>query len=178
MLSLLKSIPMILASQVMAPVMALDVPVFTKLTVTSAKHYEEEFYEMDDEGGNLIKIPIRTLIDIKSEHDSFSITINESTGELMYFSSPGSYLGSGSAEMGIALMGLPGLILASPVLIAAHVGWKTLQVMTGMERHAWAVWRGIKDQLEPKEYLLLEAALLKYNGFIEKKNEVNYGDDD
>lgn len=64
----------------------------------------------------------------------------------------------GSGEIGLALIGLPGLLVTSPLLIANGLAWTALEKAVGMNRWAWTIWMRMKDQLdEPTRKLVKEA---------------------
>lgn len=167
----------ILFSQIIAPLMALDWPNFTKLTVINVVHEGSEWYDPSPPDDDMIKIcgllpedyapyriPDRTIITVRSKHGRGDITINEETGELMTLGVKRSEVGSGSGDIGIILFGIPGLILTSPILAINHLLWSAWEMMTGMERHVWSIWIRIKDQLDPLTYIIAEKSFLKYKG--------------
>ncbi len=162
MLNFLKAIPALIAVQGMAVISALELPIYPKLTVRSIKHFESEIYDCGTDPDCMNhRIPARTVISVYSDHDSGEIGINEETGQVLY-------IGIGPMELvpegSHLIAGIPGALLASPLILANFLGWKVLQAMTGMERHAWVIWLRIRDQLDPKTYIITEKAFEKFKG--------------
>lgn len=168
----------ILASQFIAPTLFLNWPDFAKLMVEKITHEESEWYTpppvdkefmdicgLTDEDCQPYRIPARLIISVKSRHGRGDITINKENSDIITLGvrRPNNS-GSGSAEIGMFLFGLPSLIITSPLLIINHLLWSGWEKMMGMERHAWSVWIRIKDQLDPLNYIVVEKAFKKYNG--------------
>lgn len=169
----------IVFSQILGPSLCFDYPNFAKLTVLEIFHEDSEWYDSGPVDEEFIKIagltpadikpqyiPARTIISVHSKHGRGEITIDEETGNLMTFGVryPRGLGGSGSADIGVMFFGLPGIIMASPMIAAHHFLWKGLETVVGMERHAWSVWLRIKNQLDPETYFLTEKAFQKYKG--------------
>lgn len=167
----------ILASQFIAPAMFLNWPNFTKLTVVSVTQEQSEWYyppPADDEFVKLCGlspedcepyyIPQRLIITVNSKYGTSEITINEELAEIITLSVKHPSANSNSGDLGLIVFGIPGLLVSSPLLVANHLLWSAWEKMTGMERHAWSIWLRIKNQLDPKTYIIAEKAFQKYNG--------------
>ena len=176
--SLIKTI---LSAQIKAPIKALDLPSFSKLTVTNMVSEYCEWYDINDQVNVYVKtdnisshleyIPSRIIITVVSEHGSSDITINDNTGDIMVMDwkaltgsnpVPQSNILFDSEEVKDVFYGLPGIVLCSPVIILNHFAWNLWEKMINMDRHAWSIWLRIKDQLEPKYYIICEKAFEKY----------------
>lgn len=53
----------------------------------------------------------------------------------------------GSAEIGIAAIGLPGILVSMPLLILARPVYSLLERLTGMDRHTWVAYLKLKPQV-------------------------------
>jgi hypothetical protein len=162
-----EAISMIAMCQVVAPITFLRLPEFGKLTVTKVSVYEA------DKGGrrnvsrlsplylDVQPLPKRTVIQFKDSRGSgYNISISHE--DLSVHSNDGGLFSEpygGSGEIGLALIGLPSLLVTSPILIANGLGWAALEKVVGMNRYAWTVWLRLKDQLDVPTRDLLQEAL-------------------
>ena len=78
----------------------------------------------------------------------------------------------GSAALGIALLGLPSLLLTSPLLLLTHGAYRVHRLATGMDRHVWTAYRKIAPQLMTEDRPDFKQAFKNHcNGVEECYNE-------
>jgi hypothetical protein len=175
----------IITAQFIAPTLMFNVPNFTSLDVVEVSHEKGSWYEYgnlddferqmitdgfayEDEFPSGVRIPDRTIISVYSfKTGRQEIILDEETSKVIYIGNKliggtTTFGGSGSADIGIALVGIPGIVAASPAIIINELLWKSVEKSTNMKRHAWSVWRRIKNQLDAHTYNLAEKAFLKY----------------
>jgi len=158
----------ILGSQIMAPVIALDWPNTQKLIVTKMERHPRglttEYYDYA-----LLReaeeLPERLCIRGRFENGGiWNIGIDLEAEVLVHadWHSMGGHQHLGSAAIGVALFGLPALILTSPILLAVHGAYAIHQTVTGMDRHTWGIWQQLKGQLMSEDVPVVRRAFIKH----------------
>ena len=158
----------ILGSQIMAPVMFLDWPNTQRLIVTkmerlprgmTTSHWGWGVSQEPEE------LPERFIIHGKFEDGgNWTIAIDLEETVLVHadWHQMGGHQHLGSAALGIALFGLPALVLTSPILLAVHGAYAIHHTLTGMDRHTWGIWQQLKGQLMSEDVEVVHRAFLKH----------------
>ena len=95
-----------------------------------------------------------------SSSDSVAISINLDTRRI--YQADGWLFREehqGSGAIGVAIFGLPSLILGLPVILLARTYYRVKEAVVGMDRHSWALYQKLQGQLDPETRLLLWDAL-------------------
>jgi hypothetical protein len=169
---MLKEIGMIAGCSIAAPLAFMNIPPllesFKVVNVSVREAQDFSNYKFADgselvfDHGRIQHVPKRTIIEYKTSksggwitifHDDLKISCND--GGL--FSEP--YGGSGM--IGVALLGLPGLIVASPLLVLNSLVWGGIEMSAGMNRYQLNVYLKLQSQLDPETRDLLKRALQK-----------------
>ncbi len=168
-----EALGIILGSQVMAPMMALDWPNTQNFYVTKMDRRPREMttsYYGWGVSREPEEMPERLILQGTFETGgiwSMCIDLEEKVIAHADWSRLTGDEHMGSAAIGVALFGLPGLILTSPVLVAAHGAYGIQRLATGMDRHTWGVWRQLKGQLMSEDVDVVHQAFLNHCNGIE-----------
>jgi len=169
-----EAVGIILGSQVMAPMMALDPPNWgVKFTVTKMERLPRGMtqshwgwgYSPEPE-----KLPERFIINgVFKDGGRWNIAIDLEEKVIVHadWSNLTGDTYMGSAAIGVALFGLPGLIVTSPILLAAHGAYGIGRLATGMDRHTWTVWSKLKGQLMSEDVDVVHQAFLNHCNGVE-----------
>jgi len=150
--------------QFLAPVLVADFPRFHSLTMTRVKHRPRGMYNnsyeslahgfmdltaLEEEPEQLI------LKGVSSDPYERSWTLgidleHQVVGYATWSSLTNKHAG-GSGDIGVVILGLPGVLVASPLLIAWGLARRVLRWVTGMDLHTWFVWKKIQAQV-PREW--------------------------
>ena len=104
--------------------------------------------------------PPTTNIEAQYNKGRLDITINSDTNELMgCHDSNGGYPGSGM--IGVMLFGIPGTIIASPLILASWSVQRLVSLCTGKHMQHWIIYRKLKGQLPTEVAKQLDTALSK-----------------
>jgi hypothetical protein len=159
----------ILGSQIIAPVLALDFPSTKKLTVIQALHLPREVKK--DYFGSEEEQPARLAIHGQVEGGvvwTINIDAEENVFTRVTWDLISGTSGYGSAEIGIALLGLPALILTSPLLLLAHGIYGLGRVATGIDRHSFSLYHRLAPQLSPEDAEALYRAFHNHHNGVEE----------
>lgn len=157
----------ILAAQIMAPLNALDLPDLFKsykvlnigskdpetLTEVKLSKYSDSYYYYDPP----FYFPLRTIIKLSG---NIELVINDESHTVIAKSSgvlEPPYQGSGI--IGVYLIGLPGLVFFSPLLILNSLLWKILEKIFRMNKYSLVLYLKIKNQLNTFDKFKLKQAL-------------------
>ncbi len=160
LLDLVKLAGTVVAVQAIAPVLAADLPSFHRLSVSRVKHrlhgmyndsYESLVHGFMDPTA-LEEEPEQLIIkggssDPHSGPWTIGIDLEEQIIGYATWGSLTNKRDGGSGEIGVVLLGLPGLIVTSPLLVVWGLARSTLRWFTGMDLHTWLVWLKIRDQI-------------------------------
>jgi len=173
MLEILEAAGTVLLCQVLAPWTFMRWPSFgslkvKKVTVREAEdHTDVPLAEDWGKGAALVfsqhegHLPKRTVIEYENSNHSrgwFTIDHENQTVDC----NDGGMLTEpygGSGELGLIFIGLPGLLLFSPILILNAIIWWLIESATGMNRYKLAVWLKTKNQLDPETRQAFKLAL-------------------
>lgn len=170
---------MAVACQVLAPFHFMKWPaLFAKFKVTSVTHHEAEVltevklskyssstYTYDPP----LLLPKRTIISYdvaytKKQQSRGLITLNLEENTVDTISCADVYEPyGGSGELGLFLIGLPGLIVFSPILIINSIIWSLIEKVSGMNRYALNFYLKTKDQLDAETRDQLKETLRGYS---------------
>lgn len=149
---------------VLAPLVVADFPSFHRLTVTRVKHrlrgmYHDSYESLahgfmdptavEEEPEQLIIKGVSS----KPHDGSWTLGIDleeRVVGHATWTTLTNQHHG-GSGDIGVVLLGLPGLIVTSPLLIVWGVARRILRWFTGMDLHTWFVWLKLREQV-PHEW--------------------------
>jgi len=164
----IKNIGMVVGMGLYAPIWFMKWPSFRSLKVKSVKQYEAE--AAGPRVGKTLSGPLpyhfrgapkRTVIQFQDSRGSgYNLILSHE--DQTVDCNDGGFLTEpygGSAEIGIFLIGLPGLLVFSPLLILNGLVWKAIEMATGMNRYAWSVWLRLKSQVDPETRERLRLAL-------------------
>ncbi len=152
----------ILASQLYAPLMILDIPSFKKINVKKVL----ETPALPAMFGNITNIipgqrPKLLHLILNKNYEWIQIDLeNESIFSIN--GNPTNEIHNGSAGIGIAIFGLPSLILTSPLLILNAILWKAIESHYNMTRHMLVLWLKIKDQIPEQYKEIVHKSFIKY----------------
>lgn len=165
-------IPVILASQFLAPWMAIGFPSFHSLEVVSVKKYPRELttnyysYLVLSEPQELPKrMIIKGRLSKKDGCGTFIIGI-DLENNIIESATWNTLLNKpyyGSAEIGIVIFGLPGLIISFPFIIAIYNLYWLAQKLSGMNKDSLSIYLKLRNQLSKEDKLLLKNALKNYD---------------
>jgi hypothetical protein len=144
----LEVLGMIGATQIVAPIMWIDLPkIFRRI----------KFVEIEN-----IVVKDHDLLVLRCEDsnkNTIEIVIKKANQQIIQYRDNGTF-SYGSAVIGIALVGWFGTVIALPILIPVWLIRIMLSWISGMNWHRWLIWLKIKKQL-PKEIVELVNVALK-----------------
>lgn len=165
---------MIVLCQVLAPVMVLDLPSIKRIKVNSISVRPPRLANTVDHvspDGCVVTYNVhaenpgnKTIISLESSQGVGNVllenelqTIGSNTASFWYACDSSG----GSGDLGVAIFGLPALLVTSPLLILNGLFWYALKLGTGMDRHALSFYLRVRSQLPKDVRLLLKTALRK-----------------
>ena len=166
----------ILGSQLIAPAMMLDWPNTQDFIVTKIEKRPREMTHDHWGWGHspeLEEMPERLIIRGRLKKDgtggiwSMCIDLEQTVIAHANWSNLCGHEHMGSAAIGVAIFGLPALIVTSPLLLAAHGAYAIGRAATGMDRHTWGVWRRLKDFLASEDVDVVHQAFLNHGNGVE-----------
>jgi len=164
----------ILGSQVMAPLMALDWPNTQEFTVTKVEHLPRGMTSSHWGWGVLQEpeeLPERLIIRGNFKSGGWmhiGIDLEEKVIASANWSNLAGADHMGSAAIGIAIFGLPALIVTSPILLVAHGAYGIHRAVTRMDRHTWGIWQQLKGQLMSEDVDDVHQAFLNHCNGVEE----------
>jgi hypothetical protein len=164
---------MILGCQLIAPLMALDPPKFHGLGVASSKRYPREVTQHYYDWAHLREpeeLPERLIIRGASKSGGrFHIGIDLEQHIIAHADwnvlHADEYMGS--AAIGVAIFGLPGLIVTSPIWLTAHALYKLQKLFTGMDHHNLVMYLKLARKLSRADRKALRKALQNHHNGVE-----------
>lgn len=169
----LKFVGDILMCQIVAPIEYLDLPSIRKITVqsvtTSEGRSSDIIAHVSTNGTTRLVTTLpetpgkKTTIVLKDIYGGGSILLDHFDDSIDSFSSNHWYTSNrytGSGDIGIMLLGLPGILLATPLLIINALISMLIHTVTGMDKHALSFYLRIRNQLDNDVRLLLKRALM------------------
>lgn len=181
----------ILASQLHAPMRALNLPSLKPIRVDSAVRYPRDnnqdtrsiydsllMSDIDMLEDDLGVQPERLVIKGSTEQGSFTIWVDLEENVIGYANWNDlcyrPYEGSGS--IGMMIFGTPGLLISSPIWMLTQSVWKFVEQTVNMDHHTWILWMKLRSQLNERDGLALKDALVNHcNGFEQKYFDRKYG---
>lgn len=166
----LRVIGMVLGCQVFAPIMMLNLPAFRKIRVESIKNrtarLDNKIIHSSPDGSKITYFVHpespghKTILSLEDKHGKGFVLVDED-GEISSSSPSSWYVESngGSGDLGVALFGMPGIIVTSPILILNAIIWYLIEQSAGMDRHALSFYLRVRGQLDGHTRYLLKKAL-------------------
>lgn len=157
----------ILAAQVLAPVVAMGIPSFDSIKVTKVSHYKsgQNKHIFDSPFGQKSWLTFddnteRTVIEYDTKNGSGHIVIHHDDKK-MFCSDGGLFCEpyGGSGEIGLMVVGLPGVIVSSPLILISNILFKTAEHINGINRYALAAYLKLRNQLDSKTQTLLKESI-------------------
>jgi hypothetical protein len=96
---------------------------------------------------------------------TFRICINKDTEQIFNNYNLEELLSNpdyGSGIIGVMILGIPGVILSSPIWIPLQVFYKSFETICGMSFQKYILYLRLKNQLKPEIASYLRTALMKY----------------
>lgn len=165
---MLSSIGTIIASQFIAPTLMFDVPDLHKLTISRvevrSREVSEDYYDPRFVGPK-VEMPERLIIDgfdgrgrewylgINLE----KYTIEAANWQVLLYQDANAH----TSNLATVLVGLPSVIITSPLWLGFNVFLKSVEVITGMNHHSYSLWMKLKDQLPTEVRDFVRYALIK-----------------
>lgn len=139
---------LILLAQGYAPILLMDFPSLKRIKVLEVKRKTDY---RSDKSDILCKIGSKTVY-VTYNHIDHSLSAN-ALNDLWY------QRHGGSGDLGICMIGLPGIVLFSPIWLSVLGLFKVLDKLFGMDRWSWSFYLRIGSQLDPNLREKVKAAL-------------------
>lgn len=164
-------------SQFLAPWIVADPPSLTRIKVNDLKArdgFTEEYVLHRDPSGRESTFRVhpelpgtKTVLKLEDKRGIGWVILDHNTQTI---SSNGNHHwwgahDGGSGDLGVIIFGLPGLLIASPLLILNGLFWRMVHYATGMEKHKLSFYLRIKNQVDDHTRNLLKQALKKASSF-------------
>lgn len=169
-----------LVSNIVTPLMSLGIPrikniLGLKIKDVKIEHFDAETVDdfTDDDLFSGSRTPIARdliylhpeMLDIKFSNECISINLetNSIIGSLPNDLRPYSFGfdSGGSGNLGLILLGIPGLLLATPLIALFNTAWWGVYRLTDMDVNYYLFFRRIKDQLDADTRFTLRQALVQ-----------------
>jgi hypothetical protein len=179
LIEIAKYVGIIVCAQIWAPLRALNLPTIRNLRVEiltqREAHTDDQVIHKGSDGRETtFKVHpespgLKTTFRIAHKYGAFQdhgwIILDHNTktissnGNSHWFD--GEYGGSG--DIGLYILGIPGLLIFSPLLMLNSLIWGLIQLATGMNRYTLSFYLSVRSQLDTATRSLLKQALKNFS---------------